>query len=83
MALWAVTVGSDLDVNLWDLANVKYVLVGSEELGIDEFQRAIWVHTAILPAVIALALGALCVIVVRSTRRALVEEPAPSVVTEV
>ena len=83
MALWAVTMGDSAFRNLWELTNVKYVLVGSKELGVDEFRRSVWVHTAILPAVIALALGALWAIVVRSTRPTSVEEPAPPIVSEV
>jgi quinol-cytochrome oxidoreductase complex cytochrome b subunit len=56
LALWAVTVGSDFP-NLFELAQVKFVLIGSKEIAVDDFRRMVWTHTAILPAILAVALG--------------------------
>lgn len=57
LALWAVTVGTDQHgyTVLFD-NDVKFVLLGSEEIGVDTLRRRFLVHTVVLPLVL-LAVG--------------------------
>jgi quinol-cytochrome oxidoreductase complex cytochrome b subunit len=58
LALWAVTVASDIRGVFWS-DSVKYVLRGSQELGVGEFRRNVWLHVLVFPLVAAGGIGVL------------------------
>jgi quinol-cytochrome oxidoreductase complex cytochrome b subunit len=70
LSLWAVTVGTNMRgyTPILDGHSVKYVLVGSSEIGPGTIDRWFWVHTVAIPVVFG---GALLVLVLlaRRTRR--------------
>jgi len=70
LALWAVTTGSDMrgygPILRHD--NVRYVILGSREIDVSTFSRWFWIHTLVVPLVIAAALIGL-VITSRRPRR--------------
>jgi quinol-cytochrome oxidoreductase complex cytochrome b subunit len=67
LSLWAVTVGTDMRGYAPILRGhrVKYVLIGSTEVGTATFSRWFWVHTVLVPLVIVGALTALVISVRR------------------
>jgi quinol-cytochrome oxidoreductase complex cytochrome b subunit len=58
LALSAVTVDKHIDGVFWS-ENVKFILRGSEELGLSEFRRDVWLHILVFPLIAAGGLGAL------------------------
>jgi len=58
LSLWAVTVGTNMRGYgpILHGHRVKYVLIGSTEVGTATFSRWFWVHTLVVPLVIAAAL---------------------------
>jgi quinol-cytochrome oxidoreductase complex cytochrome b subunit len=61
LALWAVTVGTDMKGYAPILRHdkVRYVILGSREINTATFSRWFWTHTVVLPVVIVAVLVAL------------------------
>lgn len=63
LALWAVTVGDDMQGYIPILRgdDVKFVIVGQSALGPEVFGRWFWVHAAVIPVVLVAMLAALVI----------------------
>ena len=58
LALWAVTVGTDIK-GVFRLSSVKFVLLGTEEIGLDDYRRTVWLHVLGFPVVALAGIGVL------------------------
>jgi quinol---cytochrome c reductase cytochrome b subunit, bacillus type len=68
LALWAVTVGTDHFRGVfWSDESVKFILRGSQELGLGEFRRDVWLHTLVFPLLAACGIGVLWYACTRTT----------------
>jgi len=74
LALSAVTVDKHIDGVLWS-ENVKYILRGSQELGLSEFRRDVWLHILVFPLIAAGGLGVLWYNLTRGRSAADAAEP--------
>ena len=74
LALWAVTVGNEHIDGVFLSDSVKYILRGSQELGVSEFRRDVWLHVLVFPLVVAGGLGALWYAATRTSATAEVSE---------
>lgn len=58
LALAAVTASTRGIAGVWlDHLPLKFLLVGGAEVGVADFRRRVWLHVAVLPAVVAVGTG--------------------------
>lgn len=60
LALWAVTPATATGAirGVWlDGIGVKFVIVGTSELGTDELRRMVWLHLVVFPVLVGLGIG--------------------------
>jgi len=76
LALWAVTVGTDMRgyAPILRHGNVKYVILGSREIDVTTFNRWFWTHTVLIPVVIVAVLVALVMAARRPRSTAALED---------